>query len=258
MGELELPTELHRQIIEIIRDFFLRQNHIDTILLTNSCARGKAVQQSDIDFAILVKQATQPKDIEELENKWNSFQHAEPALAKYKNSHLHAQIHLDIINGVYEPSTWDDGGGPDFFEVEIGNHLVYSRPLAGNGDYCNRLRENWLPYYSDTLQTKRLKMVINSCAYDLDHIPFLVKRGLYFHAFDRLYKSFQEFLQALFIKNKTYPIAYNKWIREQFDEIIFMPELYKELPAILSVMNIESDEISTKAQIVAGLLAQYC
>ena len=54
---------------------------------------------------------------------------------------------------------------------------------------------------------------------NLHHIPLYIKRGLYFQSFDRLYNAYQEFLQALFISRCTYPIAYNKWIREQVEEI---------------------------------------
>jgi len=55
--------------------------------------------------------------------------------------------------------------------------------------------------------------------------PFLLNRGLYFHAFDRLYKAFQEFLQALFVARRIYPLAYNKWIREQVADWLALPDV---------------------------------
>jgi hypothetical protein len=78
-------------------------------------------------------------------------------------------------------------------------------------------------------------------SYDLDHVPFFVGRGLYFQAFDRLYKAFQEFLQALFIARRVYPIAYNKWIHEQVAVRLGLPELYAQLPKILEITRLESD-----------------
>jgi hypothetical protein len=95
-------------------------------------------------------------------------------------------------------------------------------------------------------------MVREACAPDLDSIPFYLGRRLYFQAFDRLYKAFQEFLQALFVARRTYPLAYNKWIHEQVAERLALPKLYEELPPILSVGNIESPELGHKA---AGLRA---
>ncbi|MEO8763327.1 MAG: nucleotidyltransferase domain-containing protein [Ginsengibacter sp.] len=255
---MNLPTELHRKAIEMICDFFAKENCADTILLTNSCARGKAIAESDIDFAILLKQTSPPEEIKALENKWVHFLQREPTLLKYRGSHRFAQIHLDFISGIYEASNWDDGCGPDFFEVEIGNHLIYSAPLTGEGEYFTSLRKKWLPYYSDAMQLQRLKMVKKSCSYDLDQISFLVKRELYFYAFDKLYKAFQEFLQALFISRKIYPIAYNKWIKEQFYEILSLPELYEKLPPIISVRDIESHELNDKSDILRSLLEAYC
>jgi len=258
MGTLHFPTELHKAAIESIRDFFVKEAHVDTILLTNSCARGKATTDSDIDFAILVKPLTPVEAIDMLERKWLDFLRAEPILVKYSGSHRFAHIHLDVIDGVYQPATWDDGGGPDNFEIAIGNHLVYSAPLAGKGDYFNNLQAQWLPYYNYSLQGQRLQMAKEACMNDLDHIPFLVKRTLYFHAFDKLYKACQEFLQALFISHAIYPIAYNKWIKEQVDKILHLPALYKKLSQVISVSNIESDEVKRKGGMLRSLLEEYC
>jgi predicted nucleotidyltransferase len=258
MTELILPTLLHKQAIEIVSDFISKQELIDTVLLTNSCARGKAVPQSDIDFAILVRQGTRTGEITKLEKVWQQFLNSAPILLQFKSSHTHSQIHLDFINGIYEPATWDDGGGPDFFEVEIGNHLRYSKPLAGSGDHFLELCKKWLPYYDDSLRQERLAMVKNSCSYDLDQVPFLLQRKLFFHAFDKVYKAYQEFLQALFIRNRKYPIAYNKWIKDQFYEILGLPEVYHQLTGIFSLHDIESDELSAKAAIIRKLLEEYC
>lgn len=92
---------------------------------------------------------------------------------------------------------------------------------------------------------------------NLHHIPLYVERGLYFQSFDRLYNPFQEFLQALFIARRTYPIAYNKWIREQVEEILGLPELYAQLPRLLEIRHFESREIAEKAVTLERLLEAY-
>ena len=51
-------------------------------------------------------------------------------------------------------------------------------------------------------------------------------RRLYFQPFDRQYNAYREVLQAMFITWRAYPIAYNKWIREQVEEILGLPELH--------------------------------
>jgi len=122
------------------------------------------------------------------------------------------------------------------------------------GPYFRELRAKWLPYYGEDLRQQRLTIALNACRYDLDHIPFFIKRGLYFQAFDLLWKAFQEYLQALFIAHKTYPIAYNKWIKEQVVQWLGRADLYLQLPPILSVSNIESDEINNKVKMLRALL----
>ena len=103
----------------------------------------------------------------------------------------------------------------------------------------------------------RLAMVREACARDVEAIPFYLNRGLYFQAFDRLYKAFQEFLQALFLARRTYPLAYNKWIREQVTEWLSLPKLYEQLPPILSVRNIQGPELGEKADALRSLLERW-
>jgi hypothetical protein len=166
----------------------------------------------------------------------------------------HAHIHLDIVSGEFVPVPWDDGGGPDGFELGIGNLLAYAAPLHLVGPYYRQLQAKWLPYYAEDLRRQRLEMARSACLYDLDHVPFFVRRELYFQAFDRLYKSFQEFLQALFIARRVYPLAYNKWIHMQVAEWLVLPQLYAALPPLLSVSNMETRELVEKANDLKTLL----
>ena len=126
--------------------------------------------------------------------------------------------------------------------------------MGNAGSYYQILQNTWLPYYNEELRLKRLSATRSACEYDLNHIPFFINRGLHFQAFDILYKAFQEYLQTLFIAHKTYPIAYNKWIKEQVSKWLNKPDLYPELSPILSVSNIESNEINEKADMLRVLL----
>jgi hypothetical protein len=54
----KFPTKLHQDAAGLIRDYFLALSDVDTVLVVNYCARGKAVPESDLDFAILVKPGT--------------------------------------------------------------------------------------------------------------------------------------------------------------------------------------------------------
>ena len=248
------PTVAHQKAAEIVQDYFLTLPTTDTILVVNSCARGLAVPESDLDFAILIKPGTSKKEIEKAEADWHFHSNNHRTILNYKNSSPYAHLHLDIIDGNYIPIKIENGEPIDHFEVEIGNQISYSAPMGNVGEYFQELQSKWLPFYDDELQKQRLKASINACEYDLLHIPFFVKRELYFQAFDILCKAFQEYLRTLFIAKKIYPIAYNKWIKEQVVKWLNMPDLYPKLSPILSVTNIESNEINDKAILLRELL----
>jgi predicted nucleotidyltransferase len=248
------PTSLHLDTAELVKDYFLTIPNVDTVLVVNSCARGQAVPESDLDFAILVKPNTPKTEIENIEVTWQAYYNTQPTFLKYKQSNQFAHLHLDIITGNYSPTILEVGVASDFFEIEIGNQICYSAPMDNVGNYFKELQNKWLPYYNEELRLQRLTMTRNACEYDLDHIPFFIKRSLYFQAFDILCKALQEYLQTLFIANKTYPIAYNKWIKEQVVNWLNKPDLYPKLSPILSVSNIESNEINDKAKMLRELL----
>lgn len=255
--KLKFPTALHEQAAETAYRFFRSQAVVDSILVTNSCARGQAVPESDLDMAVLILPGTAEEESKQLEALWRDELATNDILRRYQASGIHAHVHLDLIYGAFNPETWDDGGGPDFFEVGIGNQLAYAAPMHGAGSYYRQLQAKWLPYYGADLRRQRLEMVRAACVYDLGHVSFFVRRSLYFQAFDRLYKSFQEFLQALFIAHRLYPLAYNKWIRMQLEEWLGLPELYRALPPVISVRNIESDELIDRAGDLEDLLEQW-
>lgn len=252
--QLSYPTSLHQQAAEAACRFFRSQPGVDTILVVNSLARGQGIPDSDLDMNVLVDSGLPEADFTRLEAAWREELSANAALRRFRASGEHAQVHLDVVRGDFEPETWDDGGGPDGFELSIGNLVAYGAPMDGPGPYFRQLQEQWLPFYGDDLRLRRLAMVREACLYDLGHVPFFTGRGLHFQAFDRLYKAYQEFLQALFLSRRVYPLAYNKWIRMQVVEWLGLPELYPALPRVISVADIESGEVVEKGKMLAGLL----
>jgi predicted nucleotidyltransferase len=254
ISSLEFPTKLHHDAAEVATEYFLNIPGVDTVLIVNSCARGQAVAESDLDLAILVPPTTSPNEIKKMEAAWLSYSANTPTILKFRQSSPFAHVHLDIIDGRYTPGIIDPGEPIDYFEVEIGNQICYSLPLSNPGAYLQELRQEWLPYYDDDLRLSRLSAVQNACNNDLDHIPFLIKRELYFHAVYILTEAFRKYLQAVFIAHKIYPIAYNKWIREQIVKWLNKPGLYPQLLPILSVSKFESNEVNEKATVLRQLL----
>lgn len=226
-----------------------------------SCARGKASSDSCLDLLVLVRPknlAHQRRDLETLWNKrYTSAQVFQDLLAVGSFS----QVDLEFIDGTFTEPHHGWTTGADSFEVEIGNTLAYSLPLwernNTKGSYYRELQAAWLPYYNETLRRARLAMVLRYCRNNLAHIPLYAPRGLHFQCFKRFYHAFEEFLQALFISRSTYPIAYDKWVKEGVVDILGMPELYARLPHLFELGKFESDEIIDKARALESLIHTY-
>jgi predicted nucleotidyltransferase len=251
------PTSEHQKAADAIVEYFVSNHKIDAVLLVNSCARGKATRDSCLDIIMLAKPDPARSQIRELEASWENFEKSNQAVQALYKAGKYSVVHPDFIDGVFVPHEQDESAGPDDFELQIGNFLTYSVPLWQGSDYLDQLKAQWLPYYSEELRQKRLERVRWYCLNNLHHIPLYIERGLYFQSFDRLYNAYQEFLQALFIARRTYPIAYNKWIHEQFVEILGLPVLYEQLTHLFEIKQFESREIVDKGKEVEELLEKY-
>jgi predicted nucleotidyltransferase len=251
------PTSIHQQAAETIVDFFSNGSQTHAVLLVNSCARGKAVPESDLDIAILVDPASTSGDRQLLERQWQECYAARPVFRQLEQLSRFACVHLDLFDGRWVAERWDDGGGPDCFEIEIGNRVAYAVPLWERTSAFADLRAAWLPYYGEPLRQERLLMVKEACRINIARLQVSVGRSQYFHAIDRLKHAFQEFLQAVFIAHRIYPIAYNKWIREQVESWLGLPALYAELPSMLEVRQLESNELLGKAERLSRLLETW-
>ena len=82
------PTKLHQDVAELVRDYFHETNSIDTVLVVNSCARGQAIPESDLDFAILTKPGVSPAERMSIETSWQSYSETQPTLLQYKQSNI--------------------------------------------------------------------------------------------------------------------------------------------------------------------------
>jgi hypothetical protein len=251
------PTPEHARAAEAVVAFFSALPGVEAVLLTCSCARGKASRDSCLDIDVLATPETMRRERATWEDAWHRHDQSAPVFQALRAVGKYSQVDLDFNDGDFVPQPRGWTSGPDEFELGIGNLLAYSVPLWQGGDYYQRLREKWLPYYGEELRRERLAAVRRFCFNNLDHIPLYVPRGLYFQAFRRLYDAQREFLQALFISRRVYPIAYDKWIQEQIVEILGLPELYPQLLSILEISDFDSEQIAERGEQLARLYAQF-
>ena len=251
------PSIYHQKAAEKFAAFLRNRPGVDAILLVNSCARGKASPDSCLDLAVILTPDAFRNSLSIFEKDWKAYYRDEPAFAELEKSGLYANIEPYFVEGSFTPAYHGYTSGPDEFELEIGNLLAYSFPLWQGSQRLDQLQMEWLPYYSEELRQERLKMVRGFCINNLNHIEPFARRGLYFQSFNRFYDAYREFLQALFIARRTYPIAYDKWIREQIVEILGMPYLYETLPHLFEIQRFESLEIVEKGRRLRGLVEEY-
>lgn len=257
MPSLHLPSTQHEQALSALIDFWSRQPAVSTVVVVNSCARGTATPVSDLDLTILAQPETSAAARLALEAAWRTEYLRQPVFAELRALGPFCTIHLDVITGEFEPEVWDDGGGPDTFELDIGNLLVYGAPVWERDTCFAELQAQWLPFYPEPLRRQRWQMVYAACLYDLAFVHAYAERELLFQAFDRLYKALREFLQALFIAHRRYPLTYIKWIREQLVEHLGLPELYTQLPAILALSELTAPQLKAHADALRTLLEQW-
>jgi predicted nucleotidyltransferase len=255
--EASYPTFEHRRASEEIINFFSGWSEVEAVMLTGSCTHGGATRDSCLDITVIVPTEILSSKNEELEAHWKEFYESEEVFKRLLGVGAFSHVDMIFTDGCFKPQPRGFTSGPDEFELEIGNTLVYSVPLWSRGDRLQRLKAEWLPYYGEELRSERLAMVDMYFHNNLDHIPLFVDRGLHFQAFNRLYDAFREFIQAIFISRRTYPIAYDKWIRKQFHEILGEPEVYRSLVKILEIEDFEGRDIADRAEDLRGLFKKH-
>jgi hypothetical protein len=245
------PTPEHRRAADGITAFFREQPDVEAVLLVNSCARGKATADSCLDLQVL----TRTDRIAAVERAWLSFAAQSAVVADLNAAGRWTDVHLDVVDGDFDVRPIDHE--LDWLEVAVGNLLAYSVPLLERGDHLSELRAEWLPFYSEELRGARLPAARDTCLGYLDRIPWFLDRELWFQALARLHGAFHWFLLALHAERRIYPIAYDKWIREQVVENLNLPELYTRLPRLFEIARLESRELDRKAAELRALVGTY-
>ena len=253
------PTPTHERSALAIVDFFKRRPETSAVLLTCSCARGKATKNSCLDIAVLVPPDLPARAFGRLRQDWQNFYQSAPVFKEQLQVGAFSQVDLEFHSGNFNPENHPHGwtSGADEFELEVGNLLVYSVPLWEKDTRFRDLKAQWLPYYPEKLRSERLELVVKYCRNNLAHIPLYVERGLYFQAVKRLHNALEEFLQCLFIARRTYPIAYDKWVREQVVDILRLPALYGQIVGLLEVEHLESTDLTDKSVVIENLIGCF-
>lgn len=253
--EPRFPTDEHRAAAESITSCLRDRPGVRVILLTCSCATGQAVPESCVDIAVLLDNEAPLDTAAKLKAAVAGDTACRTASAAMSRYGPYAFPDLDFFREKdIKPGYHGWCSGPDSFELMVGNYLAYSHALHDPDDAIGAARNKFLPYYSDELRASRLADVIKFCRNNLDHIEPFVRRRQYFQAHKRLMHAVEEYLQALFMQRRVYPIAYDKWIRFQLERLLGQPQIYGQLVNIVELTKMESDEMCRKGESLAAML----
>ena len=89
------PTPIHQQAAEAIVTFFRTQAQtapIDGVLVVNSCARGVATPESDLDMTVLIDPTLAPAERTHLETAWQQFYQSEAIFQQLRQGRPFASV----------------------------------------------------------------------------------------------------------------------------------------------------------------------
>ena len=251
------PSADHQAAMEAVVDYFARDSRVQAVILAGSCARGVAALQSCVDLTVLVP----PEDLasyqQEGVDRLEQFMRADPACLALAQVVPWSAIDFAFASGEFaaQPHGWTTG--PDDYELAIGNTLAWTHPLLLRGPRFEALQQAYLPYYDEPKRSERLAETIKYARNNLDHVVPYAERGLLGQAFKRLYHAMEEFLQALFIHRRIYPIAYDKWLHQQLVDILQEPALYDELLSIIALPAVTTRRLHDRARRLGALLDSF-
>lgn len=233
------------------------------IVLVGSLARGKAIKGSCIDIGVFLEKEQFDRLASGLRTRAKAYSRLGGEICYYRGQveggimFGDVRVDLDFTRGEFCPGHEPFDMARDEFETTIGNLLVYCMLLFQKGNKYQRLRSKYLPFYSDALRQERLDGTNSEFNYKTWKTRWLADRGEYLAAFETLLEAQRIFLQHLFIKERKYPIDYVKWLKEQCETILGMPELYPKLADIIEGIKLNKAGITKKIAMLEQMMQQH-
>src|SRR2546425_1065566 len=65
-----------------------------------------------MSMAVLVTSVATAQDVQRLDTAWRGVVATHPLVVKFRETGRFAQLHVDVFDGQFLPTVWDDGGIP--------------------------------------------------------------------------------------------------------------------------------------------------
>jgi hypothetical protein len=261
---LRYPHEGYKRVLSKISGYYKDYPGVYAIVLLGSLARNKAVDGSCIDLCIFLKRAQFDALPATLGSRETAYSRLGGSICYYNDNIeggiMFKNVRVDVCftDGQFNPSTKNSFDiVRDAFETTIGNLFVYATTLYQSGTKYQQLKAQYLPFYDDTLRKVRLTGTTREFRYKLWKTRWLAQRAQFFAALEALLEANRIFLQHLFIRRRTYPIDYTKWLKEQLSQILKVPALYRELAALINGIELTIEAFEARSLSLERLFARY-
>src|SRR5689334_11719825 len=97
------PTPQHEQAAHAVVDLFSSRSEPQAVILTCSCARGKASRDSCLDSAILLPLDLAPSSRMELEQTWQRYDEQAQVFRSLRAVGAYSNVDLEFTDGVFVP-----------------------------------------------------------------------------------------------------------------------------------------------------------
>lgn len=257
MNVIKFPTQSHKIALEETVNFFKKKKEVSAITLVGSVLRNQGSYNADIDVDIFVPD----KDIEhKLTNEFLPFKDkVVERLRKRGDTGKFFDIGFHVLtlpDDLAVPTrSWISG--PDYYEIIIAHFFVYCRLMFEQNKLYAKTRKKYIPYYSEKLRKKRLEETLKFCLNNIQHVEPYARRGLHIQALKRIRHATEEFIQALFISKKVYPLDYDKWVKYELEKILKLPDLYRELISIYELKKMNNENLIIAGRKLEKLIHKY-
>jgi len=257
------PNENYRRTLEKMVDYFRVFPGVFAVVLTGSLVRGKAVEGSCIDLCVFLHKEDYERLASGVKARAKAYSRMGGEVCYYTSEveggveFGDVRVDMQFTDGKFQRGHMSFDIVRDEFETTIGNLLVHCMPFFQKGNRYQHLGARYLPFYDDAIRKERLDGTSEEFNYKAWKAHWLASRGEYFSALETLLETERIFLQHLFIKERKYPIDYAKWLKEQCETILCMPELYRKLTGVVEGIKLSKRGIIKKTSMLERMMQQY-
>lgn len=257
---LGISEELKSTLMKACEILVQNDENIIGIVLIGSATQSKdfKVGQSDLDLCIYSDEIFEHKDslpiIEKRIGPFEDILMNPRYLFDYAGERIEsfASYNNVMIDLTWLPTTLPYIGKSfydvpqDFLEIHIANIFQYGKLIFGDIPNQEHINQKFFPYYDENLRQARSKILEEMISSKIDNLQrrILNKDLEIFHNIESLRRLF---FQWLFLREKQYPISYDKHLLNQLNKLNLSKKEQEDILCLTgsNIFNIADNFLNT-------------